>query len=585
MKRKSVIFVVFVMSAAIVVLWDNWKIATQAWIDLWNSDTDMALAAVSSSSQTAVSLGIIVPKPALASCWPNESSDLNHLAGLLETSNAEIAALTAKLPSRTSDCSATVPSVPSENSGKDPSTTVAMPADISPMPSDKLICNSSSFDDKENLTQEITLNEIAWMGSPPAAGESAAKAANLEWIELKNNTDKAINLSGWQIADPSGKIQIFFDPNDSIPAHGLYLLSRGNGADWEIADKVYSGVLANSGDVLAIFSPDCGISDLIDGSGGWPGGNNTTKQTLERKIDGTWQTSARPGGTPKIENSTGLARYRVDVAIQGDGAGKITSKPSGIFCNSVLPGSATCSAEFFTGTVVTLTATAAKDAKFDSWSGGCGGPATCSFSVNGPISVVATFKSGLSEAASELLNQDSTDSTASSSPENSTSSLDPVIPLSGPAHVVIDQVQTAGAVSSNDFVKIFNPTGGVIDLNGWKLRKRSGSGVDYSLRVFPSGTSISAGEYLTWANASDGFAGSINADFSSSENLAGNNSVALLDAAGNLVDAVAWGTGTNQYVEGLPYPTNPAANQILQRRRDDISNPIDTNNNADDFSL
>jgi hypothetical protein len=57
-----------------------------------------------------------------------------------------------------------------------------------------------------------------------------------------------------------------------------------------------------------------------------------------------------------------------------------------------------------------------------------------------------------------------------------------------------------------------------------------------------------------------------------------------MDAAGNIVDAVAWGTGANQYGEGPPYPTSPGANQLLSRRSSD-GVMADTDNNSDDFAL
>jgi hypothetical protein len=87
-----------------------------------------------------------------------------------------------------------------------------------------------------------------------------------------------------------------------------------------------------------------------------------------------------------------------------------------------------------------------------------------------------------------------------------------------------------------------------------------------------------------WANSADGFSASIGADVSSTETLAGNNSVALTDADGNLEDALAWGTGTDQYGKGAPYPDDPVAGQVLTRKMVD-GVPTDTGNNADDFAL
>ena len=121
-------------------------------------------------------------------------------------------------------------------------------------------------------------------------------------------------------------------------------------------------------------------------------------------------------------------------------------------------------------------------------------------------------------------------------------------------------------------------------MGGWRLRKKSSGGTDASLKVLGKGSSIAAGGYFTWANSAGGFALSITADVSSTETLAANNSVALMDASGTIIDEVAWGTGADQYVEGSAFPTNPAANQILERNAagDAIS---DSDDNAADFAL
>ena len=80
------------------------------------------------------------------------------------------------------------------------------------------------------------------------------------------------------------------------------------------------------------------------------------------------------------------------------------------------------------------------------------------------------------------------------------------------SHLVIAQIQIGAASSSNDFVKIFNPTGTSVDLTGWKLHKKSNTGTDYSLRTLTAGNTIAAGGYFTWANSEGGFAQSIGAD-------------------------------------------------------------------------
>jgi len=70
----------------------------------------------------------------------------------------------------------------------------------------------------------------------------------------------------------------------------------------------------------------------------------------------------------------------------GSGTGTLISTPAGIDCGS------TCSADFATGTVITLTATPATDATFGGWFGACTGTATtCTVTLSQAKSVNATF--------------------------------------------------------------------------------------------------------------------------------------------------------------------------------------------------
>ena len=70
----------------------------------------------------------------------------------------------------------------------------------------------------------------------------------------------------------------------------------------------------------------------------------------------------------------------------GTGSGTVTSSPAGISCGS------TCSANYSSGSVVTLTAAVASNATFAGWSGACTGTATtCTVSMTQARAVTATF--------------------------------------------------------------------------------------------------------------------------------------------------------------------------------------------------
>lgn len=433
-------------------------------------------------------------------------------------------------------------------------------------------------------THEVILSEIAWMGSPLRPGETVTQAASNEWLELKNNSSATIDLAGWQILDDSEKFQIILA--GEVAAGKFYLLERTD--DDSVlnvaADKIYSGALSNAGEWLRIFDENCKLADEIDALGGWPGGDNATKQTLERGGGDplAWHTSASPGGTPKATNSNPnppsattsaatttpasqspavLSKYLVGVSLEGDGSGTVISDPTGISCGM------DCGEEFSGGTKITLNASTSSESVFEGWSGACSGTGNCVFVVTSMTSIIARFRS--TAAPGDVYSPPPTGEGGVS--------VD---------HLVISVIQIAGASTTNDFVKIYNPTSVAVDISGWKLRKKTQTATEYaSVRVFASGKTIQPQDYFLWANSENGFAQGLGADESSTQTLAANNSLALLDSSGFIIDAVAWGSGhVDPYIEGTAYPDNPAANQVLSRKF--VGGLIvDTDNNAGDFSI
>jgi hypothetical protein len=150
--------------------------------------------------------------------------------------------------------------------------------------------------------------------------------------------------------------------------------------------------------------------------------------------------------------------------------------------------------------------------------------------------------------------------------------------------ILIVEVQIAGASSNNDFIKIYNPTNNDLDIGSFKLRKKSSTSSESSIRAFPQGSKILANGYFLWTNSENNFANSLSADVSSKATLAKNNSVAILNSEGVILDSLAWGESSNPFVEEQSFPENPEPNQRLTRKQ---GNGIyqDTNNNNQDFYL
>jgi len=78
------------------------------------------------------------------------------------------------------------------------------------------------------------------------------------------------------------------------------------------------------------------------------------------------------------------------VSKTGAGSGTVNSSPGGISCGT------TCSANFTTGSSVTLTASPASGSTFAGWSGACTGTGACSVTMAGARAVTATFNTSVS---------------------------------------------------------------------------------------------------------------------------------------------------------------------------------------------
>ena len=78
----------------------------------------------------------------------------------------------------------------------------------------------------------------------------------------------------------------------------------------------------------------------------------------------------------------------LDVSIDGDGAGGVSSTPAGIECDEESPD---CSAAYAPGTEVSLTATPGEHAVFVGWGGSCTGTGTCVVTVEADVEVSAEF--------------------------------------------------------------------------------------------------------------------------------------------------------------------------------------------------
>lgn len=151
----------------------------------------------------------------------------------------------------------------------------------------------------------VVINEIAWMGTLADPNGSYC-----EWIELLNTENVSINLDGWVLR--VGSVEKTFSIENSaailISPKSFYLVERSTPnacpdpvssvvADWSVS---FGSGISNSGTIIELKDASGILIDQIDtSSSGWPAGDNTTKETMQ-KSDSGWITAV---ATPKAVNS------------------------------------------------------------------------------------------------------------------------------------------------------------------------------------------------------------------------------------------------------------------------------------------
>lgn len=140
-----------------------------------------------------------------------------------------------------------------------------------------------------------------------------------------------------------------------------------------------------------------------------------------------------------------------------------------------------------------------------------------------------------------------------------------LFPMEAFAAVLLSEVQIEGEKAADEFVELYNESSDPVNLSGWSLRKKSVADVTAkgsSLKTFGSNDTIPAHSYFLWTNSTSIFKDI--ADATTSSTLSDNNSLALYDKSGTLIDSLTWGSGHT-----LPYsPTlfgNPDKKESFTR--------------------
>lgn len=211
-------------------------------------------------------------------------------------------------------------------------------------------------------------------------------------------------------------------------------------------------------------------------------------------------------------------------------------------------------------------------------------PATTSTTVAPPPTTTTTVKPPATTTTtlapvtttSTLPPATSTSTTTVPATTTTTTTLGGPLPPSAGCPVV-NEVMTGGATSaSEELVEVLNRCTHAVDLAGAKLLYRSATGgTERALATWEAGRVLAAGGRLLYATSL--FPGTSDGIFSAGLAAAGGG-VAVVDAAGTIVDSVGWGTAANGFVEGT-VAVAPAAGKVIAR----VPDGTDTNDGASDW--
>ncbi len=127
----------------------------------------------------------------------------------------------------------------------------------------------------------VRITEIAWMGISGSNGQYG------EWLELYNDGNESVNLSGWKLYTQGGD-QLVFTLTKSISSKGYLIIERTTVSMpdpiLEIDDEsgpFGGGGLSNNGEDLILKDKENKIIENLLFSSGWPAGDSVSKQTMQ----------------------------------------------------------------------------------------------------------------------------------------------------------------------------------------------------------------------------------------------------------------------------------------------------------------
>ncbi|RPH92821.1 hypothetical protein EHM69_11950, partial [candidate division KSB1 bacterium] len=413
---------------------------------------------------------------------------------------------------------------------------------------------------------DVVINEIMYDDSA---------STDIEWAEIFNRTDGAIDIGGWVLVDdavyPSdgGEGAIVVPEGTTLPAAGYLVLCKADLPDitGEIICTQYRATwaLGNTGDNLALYTDSVGgtlIDGTLDSSMWYPdwAGANVGASVEKCNEDSPWSVADDSSDWHASTNVYGGVGYRYKFCTPG-----ATNSPC--VADTVRP--TLVSASAVTNTIVDVVfsepvdETTAETVTNYSVDQSIGNPITATRQVV-TTTVRLTFSSTLTPNTYTLTVNNVEDLAANAILPNSQTTF--VISPSAYDIYVTEVMPDPSAVSdgSGEWFEIFNNGASAVDLTGWQVTDGEGT---FTI----SAGSIGAGDYFVFCvNADSATNGGVPEDYvypyAYGTGLQLSNTadeITLKDATNNIVATIAytaaafpWDPGTSMQLKNIAY--NPA---------------------------
>jgi hypothetical protein len=250
-----------------------------------------------------------------------------------------------------------------------------------------------SMSDAQRVAASINTGNLHWTGANVRAASgvlSAGKVGDHVQMFAPNPAQSGSSVSHWDTALTPNQVM---EPSYTGPLHNPVLeLPLFQDIGWVLLSPSFALSVSKTGSGTLTSSPagiNCGATCSANFSSGTP--VTLTPTPASGWSFTSWGGACSGSGSCIVTMNSAqsvsatFTQLSFALTVSKTGSGTLTSSPAGINCG------ATCSANYLSGTPVTLTATPAAGWRFASWSGACTGAGGCIVTMNSAQSVSATF--------------------------------------------------------------------------------------------------------------------------------------------------------------------------------------------------